>query len=277
MKTDGASGSHMTRRSKLAWRMPGLLLLAGMVTGCWPAEPGAAPPGSATLDASVSACTPLVNAWPVSRRVEQLLMVAGQFSELGASKPMAAAGVGGFVLFGQPAAGSGPTIGSGIAALDASASAHGQIVPWMSTDEEGGPIARLSKVIGTLPSPRQMAAEWTPTQVRSAMTIHGSAMKSLGVTMDLAPVLDTASPADPVAGESYRSFSENSGVAASYGLAYAKGLRAAGVVPVAKHFPGLGHASANTDNGPATDPPSRSSRPMTSSHLSRLRWPGFPW
>ena len=194
MKTDGASGSHMTRRSKLAWRMPGLLLLAGMVTGCWPAEPGAAPPGSATLDASVSACTPLVNAWPVSRRVEQLLMVAGQFSELGASKPMAAAGVGGFVLFGQPAAGSGPTIGSGIAALDASASAHGQIVPWMSTDEEGGPIARLSKVIGTLPSPRQMAAEWTPTQVRSAMTIHGSAMKSLGVTMDLAPVLDTASP-----------------------------------------------------------------------------------
>ena len=73
--------------------------------------------------------------------------------------------------------------------------------------------------------------------------------------MDLAPVLDTASPADTVAGESYRSFSENGGVAASYGLAYAKGLRAAGVVPVAKHFPGLGHASADTDNGPATDPP----------------------
>jgi hypothetical protein len=73
--------------------------------------------------------------------------------------------------------------------------------------------------------------------------------------MDLAPVLDTASPTDPVAGESYRSFSENGEVAATYGLAFADGLEAGGIVPVAKHFPGLGHASANTDLGPSVDPP----------------------
>ncbi len=245
----------MTRRWKLASAMAGLVLLAGLVTGCGHARPGANPQGPVTLDAAVSACRPSVTAWPVSQRVEQLLMVAGQFSDLSASTPMASAGVGGLVLFGQPAAGSGPTISSGIGSLDASARAHGQIVPWMSTDEEGGPIARLAQVIGPLPSPRQMAAGWTPAQVQSAMTSHGSAMASLGVTMDLAPVLDTASPGDTVAGESYRSFSENGGVAASYGLAYARGLRAGGVVPVAKHFPGLGHASADTDNGPATDPP----------------------
>jgi hypothetical protein len=125
----------------------------------------------------------------------------------------------------------------------------------MSTDEEGGPIARLSNVIGALPSPRQMAAGWTPAQVQSALANHGSAMRSLGMTMDLAPVLDTASPNDPVAGESYRSFSENGEVTATYGLAYADGLEAGGIVPVAKHFPGLGHASANTDLGPSVDPP----------------------
>jgi hypothetical protein len=73
--------------------------------------------------------------------------------------------------------------------------------------------------------------------------------------MDLAPVLDTAGPNDPVAGESYRSFSENGEVAAIYGLAFADGLEAGGIVPVAKHFPGLGHASANTDLGPSVDPP----------------------
>jgi hypothetical protein len=125
----------------------------------------------------------------------------------------------------------------------------------MSTDEEGGPIARLANVVGPLPSPRQMAAQWTPGQVQSVMAGHGSAMRALGITMDLAPVLDTANPNNTVAGENYRSFSENGQVAASYGIAYTNGLRAGGIIPVAKHFPGLGHASANTDLGPATDPP----------------------
>ena len=100
-----------------------------------------------------------------------------------------------------------------------------------------------------------MAAGWTPAQVQSALTSHALAMGSLGVSMDLAPVLDTANPGNTIAGENNRSFSENGEVAATYGLAFADGLLAGGVVPVAKHFPGLGHASANTDTAPATDPP----------------------
>ena len=234
---------------------PAVVLLGGLLTACGHGGSTAADPRAVTLTAASSTCSPSVENWPVAQRVEQVLMVSGQFSNLGASTPMAAAGVGGFVLFGQPSAGSGPAIGSGIAGLDASAGAHGQVVPWMSTDEEGGPIARLSNVIGPLASPRQMAAQWTPAQVQSVMAGHGSAMRSLGLTMDLAPVVDTASPGDTVAGESYRSFSENGGVAASYGVAYANGLQSSGVVPVVKHFPGLGHATADTDNGPATDPP----------------------
>ena len=114
-----------------------------------------------------------------------------------------------------------------------------------------------------------MAAQWTPAQVQAAMTSHGSAMKALGMTMDLAPVVDTASPTDPVAGESYRSFSENGQVAASYGVAYANGLRAAGIVPVAKHFPGLGHAALTPTPHRPLIRPSRNSRPTTSSPLNR--------
>ena len=141
-----------------------------------------------------------------------------------------------------------------MAAIYNDARAHGQVLPWVSTDEEGGYVARLSYVIGALPTPRQMAARWTPAQVRSVMAQHAAAMWNLGVIMDLAPVLDTASPSDTIADESDRSFSENGSVAASYGVAYANGLRSSNVVPVVKHFPGLGHASANTDAGPATDP-----------------------
>jgi beta-glucosidase-like glycosyl hydrolase len=221
---------------------------------------GWAPLGSASevqrvQAASIPGCSNPVDTWSVAQRVEQVIMVGGEFSDLAASEQMAAAGVGGFVLFGQPPAGSGPSIQAGIAQLDAAATANGELVPWMSTDEEDGPIARLADVLGALPSARQMAAQWTPAQVEAAMAAHGQAMRALGVTMDLAPVLDTASPSDPYAGESYRSFSEDGQVAAQYGLAYAQGLEQAGIVPVVKHFPGLGHAIGDTDTGPATDPP----------------------
>lgn len=157
-------------------------------------------------------------------------------------------------MFGQPPAGSGPAITSGMAALYNDARAHGQVLPWVSTDEEGGSVARPSYVIGPLPTPRQMAAQWTPAHVQSVMAQHAAAMWNLGVIMDLAPVLDTASPSNTIADESDRSFSENGQIVTTYGLAYSNGLRGSGVMPVAKHFPGLGHASANTDDGPATDP-----------------------
>lgn len=182
-------------------------------------------------------------------------MVSGDFSNLGASLPYARAGVGAVVLFGQPPAGSGPTITNGLAAVYNAARASGHVVPWVATDEEGGSIARLAYVIGPIPSARQMTLEWTPAQVQAAMRTHGAAMWQLGVIMDLAPVLDTANPANTIADENERSFSESPSVAATYGLAYANGLRAASVLPVVKHFPGLGHASGNTDLEAATDPP----------------------
>jgi beta-glucosidase-like glycosyl hydrolase len=196
---------------------------------------------------------PVAN-WSLTQRLNQVLMVGGQFSDLSASAPEASAGVGAFVFFGQPASGSGPSIKSGIASLNADASAAGQVAPWMSTDEEGGTVARLAQVIGALPTARQMAAQWSPAQVQQVLANHGSSMLSLGVNMDLAPVVDTASPTDTVADEKDRSFSENPQVASAYGLAFANGLRSAGVVPVLKHFPGLGHASADTDLGASTDP-----------------------
>lgn len=226
------------------------------------ATPAATPPTIPTLtptpspgQAPAPACDDPAATWSVTRRLSQLIIVGGQFSDLAASTPAASAGVGAFVFFGQPAGGSGPAIRSGLAALASAAATAGQVVPWMSTDEEGGLVQRLANVAGPLPSPRQMAGRWTPSQVQSVLAAHASVMRSLGITMDLAPVLDTASPANTIADESDRSFSERADVATTYGLAFANGLRSAGVLPVVKHFPGIGHADADTDLGPATDPP----------------------
>lgn len=259
------AGRRMWRPALVAVLAP--LALAAICPTAIPsarADPLAKPPATSNSLVSadaVGASAPHPDAdsppsdWTLPQLLDQLIMVSGQFSDLSASAPEAEAGVGGFVLFGQPPAGSGPSIEGGIAALDAAAADNGQVVPWMSTDEEGGQVQRLADVLGALPSARQMAAQWTPAQVEAVMAAHGAAMRSLGITMDLAPVLDTASPTDTIADEDTRSFSENGQVAAAYGAAYAVGLRSAGVVPVVKHFPGLGHANADTDLGPATDPP----------------------
>ena len=189
------------------------------------------------------------------RVANQLLMVIGEFTSASTLAPEAAAGAGGFVFLGEPPASAGPALHAALAGLDGNAANAGQVVPWMSTDTEGGPVSRLADVLGAIPSARQMAAQWTPAEVESAMAARGRALLSLGVTMDLAPVLDAAAPTDPVAYESQRSFSATPQVVSTYGAAFAAGLRAAGVVAVGKHFPGLGHASANTDTGPSTDPP----------------------
>lgn len=181
-------------------------------------------------------------------------MVIGSFTALPTLVPDSAAGAGGFVLLGEPAASQRTAVSSGLHNVTAAGTA-GVVVPWMATDTEGGPVSRLADVLGPIPSARAMAGEWTTSQVEAQMQARGAALRGIGITMDLAPVLDTANPTDPVADESQRSFSATPGVAAQYGIADAAGLRSAGVVAVGKHFPGLGHASADTDTGPSTDPP----------------------
>lgn len=214
------------------------------------AASSSAPPAS-TTSSTPARCVDTA-AWPLAQQAAQLVMVSGQFDDLAASLPEARAGAGGFVLMGQPAAGTGSVIRQGLTALTTA----GDGVPaWLATDEEGGDVARLSAVIGPLPSPRQLAATDSPAQVQALVTAHATAMRSLGITMDLAPVLDVAPASDTVADEDQRSFSDDPSVVTRYGAAFIAGLEQAGVVPVAKHFPGLGHATANTDLGPSTDPP----------------------
>src|ERR1700732_4443682 len=67
-------------------------------------------------EAAAAGCTD-VSGWSLTDRLNPLIMVSGSCSDLSASGPYASAGIGAFVMYGQPAAGSGPTISSGVAAL----------------------------------------------------------------------------------------------------------------------------------------------------------------
>jgi beta-N-acetylhexosaminidase len=189
--------------------------------------------------------------WTEAALLAQLVMVGGEYSDPGASAQDLVEGAGGLVFLGQPAAGTGPSLRSEMTSLLTSAS----VPPFMATDEEGGEIERLSNIVGALPWPRQMAEQWTPAQVTEQVAAVARGMRALGMNMDLAPVLDTASTTDTIDDENYRSFSENGAVAGEYGAAFLQGLAEGDMIGVVKHFPGLGHANGDTDEGPATDPP----------------------
>ncbi len=115
----------------------------------------------------------------------------------------------------------------------------------VSTDEESGRVSTFANVLGTGPSPRRLATEQSPAEVREVARRTGNHLKSLGINVDLAPVSDVdGGPWNSIIGD--RAFSGEPAVASRYALAYAQGLNDAGVVPVAKHFPGQGRAGGDT-------------------------------
>jgi beta-N-acetylhexosaminidase len=124
----------------------------------------------------------------------------------------------------------------------------------VSVDEEGGRVARLSKLIGPAPSARVLAQTHTPDEVHGLALDRGHKMRGLGITVDFAPDVDvTDAPDETVIGD--RSFGSDPAKVTEYAGAYAQGLRDAGLLPVLKHFPGHGHGSGDSHTGGVVTPP----------------------
>jgi beta-N-acetylhexosaminidase len=233
-----------------------VLVLALAAAGCGGPADSSASAGQRTPPVTRSArpacsVSRLLSSWSIRRRAAQLVVAPADEGAVAAAKPLAAAGVGGLILFGSAAPSALP---GELRALRRAAPAG--LGPLIMTDEEGGGIQRMANVAGDLPWPRTMAATMTVAQVRAAARTAARRMRAAGVTMDLAPVLDLSDGPGPDAAhpDGPRSFSVRSRVASAYGVAFAQGLQDGGVIPVVKHFPGLGQASYNTDYGPASVP-----------------------
>ncbi|WP_435156896.1 beta-N-acetylhexosaminidase [Haladaptatus sp. DFWS20] len=114
----------------------------------------------------------------------------------------------------------------------------------VSVDQEGGRVARLSW--GTeQPSAMAFGAADDPELATQAGEAVGGELRSLGIDVNLAPVLDVNNnPDNPVIG--VRSFGENPGRVAELGTAFADGLQSAGVVACGKHFPGHGDTAVDS-------------------------------
>jgi beta-N-acetylhexosaminidase len=109
----------------------------------------------------------------------------------------------------------------------------------IAIDEEGGRVARLGPPALALPPMRRLAAAGDLALVERVACAVGRELRSLGVTMNFAPVVDVdTNPDNPIIGD--RAFSHDPLQVTEYAGAYLRGLREGGVASCLKHYPGHG-------------------------------------
>ncbi len=114
----------------------------------------------------------------------------------------------------------------------------------VTVDQEGGLVRRLPGP--PKPSAQAIGSRGAAFAERIGQAT-GESLHSMGVNVDLAPVLDIGRPGRAIEEEG-RTFARTAGAVSEIGGGFARGLAAGGVAATAKHFPGLGAARINTDN-----------------------------
>ena len=191
--------------------------------------------------------------WTPSRLAAQVVAVPVRASDVGGIAHEVRTGFGGLLLFGTSAP---PSLGATLRRLETmTPQGLGLLV---MTDEEGGDVRRLDNLVGAFPWARTMARTMSPASISALARRVGSQLLAAGVNTDLAPVLDVdgrdvaPGAADP---DGWRSFGGRTSVVIADSAAFMSGLLGSHVLPVVKHFPGLGGSTGNTDYGPAATLP----------------------
>ncbi|MGO4529862.1 beta-N-acetylhexosaminidase [Paenibacillus sp. 2TAF8] len=125
------------------------------------------------------------------------------------------------------------------------AQGSGNVPLWIAIDQEGGMVARITEGIALMPGQMAIAAAGSVQDAYEAARISGMELRSMGINMNFAPVLDVNNNANnPVIG--VRSFGESEEKVAKFGAATIAGFQNAGIAATAKHFPG--HGDTDTDS-----------------------------
>jgi beta-N-acetylhexosaminidase len=162
------------------------------------------------------------------------------------------AGLGGVILFDRDHAKPTRNVKSPsqLKALTTALRASASVNLLVAIDQEGGRVSRLKPAQG-FPATRseaEVGATGDPDEAFEAGLAMGATMASVGIDLDLAPVVDVdVNPTNPAIGALDRSFSSDPAVVAAMAAAEIRGLHEHGVRATVKHFPGLGSATANTD------------------------------
>ena len=131
-----------------------------------------------------------------------------------------------------------------VAALQAAAKQGGNPPLLISTDQEGGSVKRL---IGPPNIPTQQIR--TVATAREQGQLTGQLLRHNHINVDLAPVADPPLIPNSFETREGRGFIGSPTQVAQLAGGFAQGLKETGVLPTAKHFPGNGVFTQDTDTG----------------------------
>jgi beta-N-acetylhexosaminidase len=184
------------------------------------------------------------------QKVGQMLMVGfnGAYINEGLDKVISEVRPGSIIVFGRNIKSARQI--SNLNLLAQKQAIDATLVPLLiAVDQEGGNVMRLKTHI-PLPSALAFGSFNDPALTERAGRATGLLLKTLGFSMNLAPVFDLASPLK----KSFigtRAFGDNPERVANLGINFARGLQASGILPTSKHFPGHGDLAEDTHLAPS--------------------------
>jgi beta-N-acetylhexosaminidase len=228
---------------------PSAASLSPSVTRPSPAASPQAPDSSA---APYGACVAQVyNRLSLAQRVGQLFLV-GVTGDIAGPVTTAAVNTYHFgSLLMTPTSEGVTALAAATAHMQSLAAANGGVRFFIAANQEGGAIQQLTGPgFATMPA-AVVQGTWTTGALRAAAQGWGSQLRAAGVNFDLAPVMDvvpagTAASNAPI-GALGREFGSTPAGNGAHGAAFIAGMTGAGVATSAKHFPGLGRVTGNTD------------------------------
>jgi beta-N-acetylhexosaminidase len=246
-------------------------LLAGIVAGACgsgsPATPSGlaetAPAGSqasgilspaSTAQPSPGCATAMFDAMTEQERVGQLFMLGidGDTLATDETSTIATLHFGSVFLVNRRTEGV-DAVAQLIRAIQALApeSGDGRIGMFAAADQEGGLVQRLNGPgFSTIPAATEQGQLPAATLEQSA-TGWGRELKTAGLNVNLAPVMDVVPPGTDAANEPIGAlnleFGHDPATVGAHGAAFVRGMQAAGIATTLKHFPGLGRVVGNTD------------------------------
>ncbi len=158
-----------------------------------------------------------------------------------ATEVLADGTIGGIVLDGEQSSEVGDQI--------AEAVADAPMRVAVAVEEEGGGVQPLVNALDAIPGPPQQG-QGTPQEAAATMGDHASAVAELGVTVLLAPTADAGSGG----GMGGRTYSSDPAEVTPFIDAVVPAVEESGLLPVVKHWPGIGSADQDPIGGTATVP-----------------------
>jgi beta-N-acetylhexosaminidase len=179
-------------------------------------------------------------------KVAQLLLVHFRGEEVNesAKKLIEEIKVGGIVYYKWANCFTGPEQVSSLS-RDLQAQNKAELPLLIGVDQEGGVLSPLRKGFFSFPIARELGEKNDLLAARQCAFVMGKEMKSVGVNLNFAPVIDiNVNPKNPIIGS--RSFGSSPKLVTDLARQILLGYKEAGVLTSLKHYPGHGDVEVDS-------------------------------